>query len=47
MPPQVQPIYGMSYLLGEAVLAEVCPGDWVPDMGTGRGVNGILATCRS
>ena len=43
MPPQVQPIYGMSHLLGETVLAEVRPGDRVLDMGTGCGVNGILA----
>ncbi len=43
VPPQVQPIYGMSHLLGEAVLAEVHPGDRVLDMGTGCGVNGILA----
>jgi release factor glutamine methyltransferase len=43
VPPQVQPIYSMSRLLGEAVLAEVRPGDRVLDMGTGCGVNGILA----
>src|SRR5918998_1543964 len=43
VPPQVQPIYGMSHLLGETVLAEVRPGDRVLDMGTGCGVNGILA----
>lgn len=33
----------MSHLLGEAVLAEVRPGDRVLDMGTGCGVNAILA----
>lgn len=43
VPPQVQPIYPVSRLLGEAVLAEVRPGDRVLDMGTGCGVNGILA----
>lgn len=43
VPPQVQPIHAVSHLLGEAVLAEVCPGDRVLDMGTGCGVNGILA----
>lgn len=43
VPPHVQPIYGMSYLLGEAVLAEVRRGERVLDMGTGCGVNGILA----
>ena len=43
VPPQVQPIYAVSHLLGEAVLAEVRRGDQVLDMGTGCGVNGILA----
>ncbi len=43
VPPQVQPIYPVSHLLGEAVQAEVRPGDRVLDMGTGCGVNGILA----
>ncbi|MCF6474071.1 methyltransferase domain-containing protein [Nonomuraea sp. MG754425] len=43
VPPGVQPITGMSHLLGEAVLNEVRPDDRVLDMGTGCGVNAILA----
>lgn len=43
VPPQVQPIYAVSGLLGEAVLAEARPGERVLDLGTGCGVNGILA----
>jgi release factor glutamine methyltransferase len=43
VPPDVQPVTGMSYLLGEAVLAETRPADTVLDMGTGCGVNAILA----
>jgi release factor glutamine methyltransferase len=43
VPPQVQPITGMSALLGAAVQAEVRSGDRVLDMGTGCGVNAILA----
>jgi release factor glutamine methyltransferase len=43
VPPQVQPINGMSDLLGEAVLAEARESDRVLDMGTGSGVNAILA----
>lgn len=47
VPPQVQPITGMSHLLGEAVLAEVMATDRVLDMGTGCGVNAILAASKA
>jgi release factor glutamine methyltransferase len=40
------PITRVSHLLGEAVLAEVSPGDRVLDMGTGSGVNALLAASR-
>lgn len=46
VPPQVMSITRVSHLLGEAVLAEVRPGDRVLDMGTGSGVNGLLAASR-
>jgi len=47
VPPQVQPINPMSDLLGGVVLADVRPGDRVLDMGTGCGVNAILAASTS
>ena len=47
VPPQVMPIVSMSHLLGEAVLSEVTEADRVLDMGTGSGVNAILAASRS
>lgn len=47
VPPQVQPITGVSHLFGQAVLAEVRSDDRVLDMGTGSGVNAILAASRS
>jgi release factor glutamine methyltransferase len=45
-PPEVMPITPTSHLLGEAVIAEIRPGDRVLDMGTGSGVNAILAASR-
>lgn len=47
VPPQVMPISGTSALLGEAVLEEVRADDRVLDMGTGSGVNAILAASKS
>ena len=41
---QVQPIYGMSHLLNEAVVAEARPGDRVFDVGPSCEINGILTT---
>lgn len=47
VPTDVQPIVGVSHLLGEAVLVEVREGDRVLDMGTGSGVNAILAASKA
>ena len=47
VPPQVMPITAVSDLLGAAVLAEVRDGDRVLDMGTGSGVNAILAASKA
>jgi len=47
VPEHVFPPAPMSELLGRAVLDEVCDGDRVLDMGTGSGVNAILAASRS
>lgn len=46
VPPDVMPITPMSQHLGKAVLAEAGPGKRVLDIGTGSGVNGILAATR-
>ncbi|GAA3033234.1 methyltransferase [Actinokineospora globicatena] len=43
IPNGIQPITPVSHLLGDAVLTEVRPDDRVLDMGTGSGVNAILA----
>jgi release factor glutamine methyltransferase len=40
------PVTPVSHLLGEAVLAHVRDGDRVLDMGTGSGVNAVLAAAR-
>lgn len=47
VPPQAMPITPMSDLLGKAVLAEVKGGDRVLDMGTGSGVNAVLAASKA
>jgi release factor glutamine methyltransferase len=46
VPPEVMPVTPMSHLLGEAVLAEAGAGEQVLDMGTGSGVNAILAASK-
>ncbi|MDQ1467747.1 MAG: release factor glutamine methyltransferase [Actinomycetota bacterium] len=47
VPPEVHPPQRVSDLLGNAVLAEVRATDRVLDMGTGSGVNAILAASTS
>ncbi|SDC13330.1 methyltransferase [Actinokineospora iranica] len=47
IPPEIMPITRVSHLLGEAVLAEVRESDRVLDMGTGSGVNAILAASQA
>src|SRR5882762_3392918 len=47
VPPEVMPITRVSHLLGQAVLDTVREGDRVLDMGTGSGVNAILAASKS
>lgn len=46
VPVMVMPITPVSHLLGDSVLAEVHAGDRVLDMGTGSGVNAVLAAGR-
>lgn len=46
VPPHVQVIEPTSDLLGRVVLEEAGPGERVLDMGTGSGVNAILAATR-
>jgi len=46
VPSDVMPITPVAHTLGEAVLAEVSDGERVLDMGTGSGVNGILAATK-
>lgn len=46
VPPEVMPIVSTSHLLGKAVLDHALPGDRVLDMGTGSGVNAVLAATR-
>jgi len=46
VPPEVMPVTPVSHLLGEAVLAQVREGNRVLDMGTGSGVNAVLAATR-
>ena len=47
IPPTVHPVNPMSDLLGNSVLREVRKTDTVLDMGTGCGVNAILAASKS
>jgi len=47
VPPQVHPVVGTAEMLGRAVLDEVDVNDRVLDMGTGCGINAILAASAS
>jgi release factor glutamine methyltransferase len=47
IPPQVHPLGPLSYLLGDAVIAEVRAGDRVLDMGTGCGLHAVLAASKA
>jgi release factor glutamine methyltransferase len=46
VPPNVQVIESTSDVLGRVVLEETRPGDRVLDMGTGSGVNAVLAATK-
>jgi release factor glutamine methyltransferase len=46
VPPEVMPVSPMSHLLGDAVLREAREGERVLDMGTGSGVNALLAATK-
>ena len=46
VPREVFPTAWMSKLLGKSILEDVKEGDRVLDMGTGCGVNAILAASR-
>jgi release factor glutamine methyltransferase len=46
VPPHVMPVTPVSHLLGEAVLAAAGADDRVLDMGTGSGINAILAATK-
>ncbi|MGK5550302.1 methyltransferase [Actinomadura kijaniata] len=47
IPPEVKRIGPLNRMLGEAVLAEVTGDDRVLDMGTGCGVNAVIAATRA
>ncbi len=47
IPPQVHPIQGMAEFFSRALLDEVTSTDRVLDMGTGCGVNAVLAASKS
>jgi release factor glutamine methyltransferase len=46
VPPEVMPVTPMARLLGEAVLSRATPATRMLDMGTGSGVNAVLAASR-
>jgi release factor glutamine methyltransferase len=47
IPETVQPVMPVSHLLGSSVLEEVREDDRVLDMGTGSGVNAVLAASKA
>lgn len=46
VPPEVKRVGPLSQLLGEAVMAETKSGDRVLDMGTGCGINAVIAATK-